>query len=355
MPCPSIDVGRDAKWAAAVIIAAVLVLSIVAVAFVLDQQDQEGTPDRDTVHGGPTASYTIYREGSETRSESNISDGVLFASDDSRDVIQRTIDMTSPGDSVLVRAGEYELKDAVAVPDGITMGGEGPATVFIGQGMEAFTITERTNVTMANFTLRGSGPIVVAGHDRPASNILIKDVTATVDTSHEGVFYVLSIDTVVSNVTFLRCTAIDCGTNGFINNGVGRGWIENISYIDCSAVRCGLEERYNDWIVGFDLAERVNIRNMTVQGCVANDNWQSGFHFEPPAELENVVMYDCVSNNNGRSEGSPDGNGYGWGYLIYDRPWHDVSLLNCTASGNYRGDTDLGPLTPEFRTLGARR
>jgi len=251
--------------------------------------------------------------------------------------------------TALVRGGEYILNTTVEVPSNVHLMGDGAATIFVGNAPVSFQIEERENVTLSNFTVHGSGPIVIAGTGGPVSDVLLKDITATIDSNHEGAFYVLAVDAVASNITFLRCTALNCGTNGFINNGnYAGGWIENISYIQCRAEGCGLVERYNDWVVGFDLAERVNIKNMMLQDCVASNNWQSGFHFEPGADLEKVVFRDCDASDNGQAKGAPDGNGYGWGYLIYDRPWHDVRLLNCTASGNWQGDTDLGSLSPEL-------
>jgi len=324
-------------------------LLLLLAAMVPMQNGPTSPPDIAPLAAKDDFDYEVFRDGEVVHARNRASGTVVFSSSDDGQVIQWTLNALPEGGLVLVREGEYRLAREVDVPSDVHLAGEGPATVFWGEGLFSFIVVERTNVTLSGFTLRGSGPLLVAGYDRPASNILVQDVVATLDSSHEGAFYTLAINTVVSNVSYVRCAALDCGTSGFINNGnYKNGWIEDISFIECRAVGCGVESRYNDWVVGFDLAERVNVRNMLVLNCEASDNWQSGFHFEPPAIVENAELRDCVAIDNGRAEGSPGGEGYGWGYLLYDRDWHDIRLINCHAEGNWRGDTDLGPLTSEL-------
>ncbi len=328
------------KGGAAVAIVAVLLLSVMVLFIYSDGQKSAPTLDERDF------SFIVYRDGSEIRCLNASSGEVSFSSPDGSDAIQYALASLPQGGKVLVRAGDYLLTHTVEMANDTELRGVGPDTVLMGQTSVSLLIEGRSNITVGWFTLRGSGNILVAGINAPVSDVHIEEITATIDSLPEGVFYLLSLSEVVSNISFVRCTALNCGTTGFMNNGnLDRGWVENISYQQCRAIGCGLKERYNDWVVGFDLAELVNVRGMSLQDCDSSNNWQSGFHFEMVSTVNNAVLRSCSSNDNGRAKGAPDGTGAGWGFTIYkDAPRHDIRLYSCSASNNWHGDTNLGTL-----------
>jgi hypothetical protein len=325
-------------------IALMLVIVLLApVLFVLMPRDKNGSAGIDEI--GP--SLTVLKEGEQTLCRNTTSDAIVCSSSDSSDVIQYALIAITDGGTVQVEKGEYAMAKPVDVPSDARLLGAGSETVFRSAATACFRISESSNVSLNNFTMVGSGGILVASYKAPSLDIAISNITATLDNRSEGAYYVLATDGKVSNVSFVRCSALNCGTNGFINNGrPGSGMVENVSYDHCAANGNGLMSRYNDWVVGFDLAERVDVNNISVRDCEATDNWQSGFHFEPIVSVTNATLVDCRADNNGRSMGAPEGQGYGWGYVINSQvPQHDIRLEGCTATGNYRGDTSLGPLS----------
>lgn len=292
-------------------------------------------------------SYVISKEGSMVEARNVASGELVFSSYDCREVIQYALDAPSQGGKVLVKAGMYSLSGEVTMNNDTWLIGEGSGTVFDGKGLTSILIDGRSNVTIGGFTLNGDGNILVTSSSSTPSGIIIRDVTATIGPGSEGAFYILASGYPVRNVSFVRCNAIDCCTTGFMNNAMDNGsWVENITYSHCKATGCGLKERYNDWVVGFDLAELVNVRNMTLQDCTSFNNWQSGFHFEKDIQIENAVLQNCISNDNGQAKGYPDGEGYGWGFKLYrDEPLHDIHLYDCSAIDNWHGETNIGPLS----------
>ncbi len=178
--------------------------------------------------------------------------------------------------------------------------------------------------------------------------------------------------TVVDDVEFYECHAVDCHTHGFnmnqdYNDGVCRA-TTNIRFLNCRAVRCGYgvagdpgitapvtstNQSRSEWITGFDLHEWQDLINCEVVNCVAEDNWESGFHLEPGARYDedtgrdigprtvsrNVVFRNCVSSNNGQRNTYKDHffmSGY---YLSRDTHLYDCQSLQ----------------QPELRVLRPRR
>lgn len=330
------------KGSLAIAFAVVIVLlALVIVALV--PRDNNGSAGIDEI--GP--SLTVFKEGERTLCRNTTSGAIVRSSSDSSDVIQYALIAITEGGTVQVEKGEYAMADPVDVPSDARLSGAGAETVFRSAATTCFRISESSNISLENFTIVGSGGILIASYKAPSRDIAISDITATIDARSEGAYYVLATGGKVSNISFVRCSALNCGTNGFINNGrPGAGMVENISYFQCLANGNGLMSRYNDWVVGFDLAERADVKDLLVRDCEASDNWQSGFHFEPTVSITNATLIGCRADNNGRSMGAPGGQGYGWGYKIDSQmPQHSIRLEGCTATGNYRGDTSLGPLS----------
>lgn len=293
--------------------------------------------------------YVIQKDGKGAKSVDASSGAMFFSSNDCSQVIQRSLDALAVGGTVLVDEGVYDLSREIDLKSDVRLVGKGPGTVFRCEAGAGLQVVEQSNVFMSNFSLEGKGNIQIVSATKPSDNITLSEITATVDYSVEGAFCLLAMgEAMVSNVHFYRCSAIDCETNGFINSGrmEDGNWISNITYVQCRSIDSGSKGRYNDWVVGFDLAERANVRNMMLIECEASRNWQSGFHFESAAKVENVTLERCVAMDNGQANGAPGGEGYGWGYLLSNDPTlHDITLIDCEAKGNWRGDTDLGPLS----------
>jgi hypothetical protein len=192
-------------------------------------------------------------------------------------------------------------------------------------------------VNVGGFAMRGNAFIMVT-----RSHVRVQDVRATcIDldgrwrkASGNGMFFVwvAAPVTVVDDVEFYECHAVDCHTHGFNMNQdytdlVARA-TTNIRFLNCRAVRCGYgvagdpgvpssvtsaNQSRSEWITGFDFHESQDLINCEVVNCVAEDNWESGFHLEPaarwddvygeigpPSVTSNVVFRNCVSTNNGQ-------------------------------------------------------
>lgn len=328
------------RWLVLIIVAMSLTASLGASLMLVKVEEGVSAPT------DGTAAYVISRAGSVISSRNESSGLVEFSSTDAGQAIQRTLNTLPRGATALVEAGEYVLARPIDLPNGTNLMGSGSDTLFRCMNSTGLLIADRSNISVSNLRLVGTGGLLIAGYEVPTHDIQIRDVSITIDSRSEGAFYTLVTDSTVFNVSFVRCIALKCGTNGFINNGKQNGgWVRNISYLECKAIDCGVDARFNDWVVGFDLAERVNIDGMRVIRCEASNNWQSGFHFERLVTVSNAVLQQCVANNNGQAKGAPDQEGYGWGYFLY-RDWqHDIYLQGCTGSNNWHGDTNLGPLS----------
>jgi hypothetical protein len=186
------------------------------------------------------------------------------------------------------------------------------------------------------------------------TNLLFQDLCAayTSDAQNSAFITINLANSVFNGINYLRCQALYPDTYGFIVNGVGNTQntlTENINFTGCTAIGCGVNGRTTgsgDWTVGYDLCEGTNVKNMTVTSCVAANNYQNGFHFEEADSELNCKLVNCAATNNGQADGAPSGEGYGYGYMIWPASaTKSISLSGCIASGNYRGDTNLGALT----------
>ena len=154
-----------------------------------------------------------------------------------------------------------------------------------------------------------------------------------------GAFFVFAKDSVIEDIEFRNCIAIDCGIHGFNVNGQGSPKeTRNLRFIDCIARRCGNEDSRAVWTTGFDFHETNDLYGLTVLRCRAEDNWESGFHFEPGGHVtpktvaEDIRMEDCVSIGNGHrnTKSYPYSDTFSSGYYVHN----NAVIVNCTSERN---------------------
>ncbi len=262
--------------------------------------------------------------------------------------------MSSLGGStgiVYLPTGTYVIANNVEVASNSELVGDGPnSTIITASSPYMIELQDDSNAAVIGMQLTSNVAIGAWAYaDTTQTNVRFEYITA-VDTSSSfnSAFITINLaGSVFNGVTYYHCIAMDADTYGFIVNGVGNTQntlTENIVFNYCQAIGCGVNGRDNDWVVGFDLCEGTNVQNMVVENCVASENYQNGFHFESMDSELNCKLVDCVAQNNGQADGAPSGTGYGYGYMIWSSGTQTITLSGCTASGNYRGDTNLGTM-----------
>jgi len=254
--------------------------------------------------------------------------------------IQRALDEAAAnGGTVTLLDGTFHCTDKLSPRAG---------TTFMGLGQDLTTIDVtgyykpiellQDGVTLRGFRVIDRGFILVR-----SSHVLVENVT--ISTMHSGkveangAFFVFAKDTVLQDIEFRNCTAIDCGIHGFNVNGDGSPKeTRDLRYIDCTAIRCGNADSNAIWATGFDFHETNDLYGITVLRCRAEDNWESGFHFEPGGHAtpktvaEDIRMEDCVSIGNGQrnTKGYPYTETFQSGYYVHN----NAILINCTSENN---------------------
>ena len=254
--------------------------------------------------------------------------------------IQRALDEAAgTGGTVVLLDGTFHSTDKLSPKAGTTLMGLGPGRTTIDvQGYYKPIELLQDQVTLRGFKITGRGFILVR-----ASHVLVRDITATTMQSGKveanGAFFVFAKDSVLQDIEFRNCTAIDCGIHGFNVNGDGSPKeTRDLRYIDCSAIRCGNAGSNAVWATGFDFHETNDLYGITVLRCRAEDNWESGFHFEPGGHAtpktvaEDIRMEDCVSIGNGQrnTKGYPYTDTFQSGYYVHN----NAVLVNCTSEKN---------------------
>lgn len=254
--------------------------------------------------------------------------------------IQRALDEAGgTGGTVVLLDGTFRCTDKLSPRTGTTLMGLGPnRTTLDVQGYYKPVELLQDSVTLRGFKVIGRGFVLVR-----ASHVLVEDVTITTMQSGKveanGAFFVFAKDSVVQDVEFRNCTAIDCGIHGFNVNGDGTPKeTRDLRYIDCAAIRCGNADSRAIWATGFDFHETNDLYGLTVLRCRAEDNWESGFHFEPgghvtpKTEAADIRMEDCVSIGNGQrnTKGYPYTDTFQSGYYVHN----NAVLVNCTSENN---------------------
>lgn len=178
----------------------------------------------------------------------------------------------------------------------------------------------------------------------------IKDVLFNVSNKAPwGLGTWVSGKSVIQDVSIENCKAIDCGCIGFgffgdkanipepSDTGCRKtgGWIKNATFINCEATRCGIASpRYNDYVVGYDLAEGVNVENIVLDNCKADNNWMNGYHLEQWPYTKQVKFVNSQANYNGTVR--PGG---GWGWMCRNETGVHETLFegNTVGVGNQSG------------------
>jgi len=268
--------------------------------------------------------------------------------------IQRALDaLSQTGGTVTLTGGTFHISDYLFVPGNVVFEGQGSDVTRL-EWSSGFMRCDEDHIELRDFTTTGTGAIWLRG----ISHVKVHNVVATVDASLYGAAFTLWVrDSIMEDIEFLNCKAIDCGRHGWMNDGMGSPkLIRNIRYIDCEAINCGRYSRFDHWTTGFDIAENSDIEDCEIIRCYAEGNWESGFHFEGAPSKKRVVLRDCVSKNNGQK---PDdyyndntathGCLFGAGFWLHG----DVTLINCTAGSNWRygyavwsPSTDIDPVDP---------
>gem|GEM_PF-609995 len=257
----------------------------------------------------------------------------LLSSYDSQAAIQKAIDLTPYGGLVKLSAGEYVLDSPIFAKSGVTISGVGDKTIL----KNGQIYVQASKVVIMSLRMVGTCQLVITPSDRSISDIVVRDVSATLG-KVESAFSVITNKYTVSDVTFLRDVVTNSASAGFLLSGSAP--ISDVSFESCKVIGSGKNARFNDWVTGFVLAQNAEIRNMLVYNCEASENWESGFFLKPSVAKSNVVLKDCVANNNGQKTNFKEG----YGYLLDE----SVSVINCIGTGNKGGLTNLASLpTPE--------
>ena len=156
-------------------------------------------------------------------------------------------------------------------------------------------------VTVGDFKLLGTGAVFI----KNAKHITAERIYAyDISNVQWGAFQVRADSYVTEDIKLIDCTADYIARHGFVNDGTNGGLIKDMQFIRCKALSCGLHNRitaeWGTWVTGFDITETVDIENVLLDSCVADNNWESGFHIEYFPKKTNVTFINCLSTNNGR-------------------------------------------------------
>ena len=342
-PSPQPREARGGRWTLGAIAVAVAVVLVAALAIgaMLARGPADGGDT--TVVPTPTPAWP---QGAILVAAANSADpgarGAAHRCDGTDDQveIQRALDEAGVnGGTVVLLDGTFRCTDKLNPRTGTTLMGLGPGqTTLDVQGYYKPIELLQDSVVLQGFKITGRGFVLVR-----ASHVLVENVEITTmqkgKVEANGAFFVFAKDSVIQDVEFRNCTAIDCGIHGFNVNGDGSPKeTRDLRYIDCAAIRCGNADSRAIWATGFDFHETNDLYGITVIRCRAEDNWESGFHFEPGGHVtpktvaEKIRMEDCVSIGNGQrnTKGYPYTDTFQSGYYVHN----DAVLVNCTSEKN---------------------
>lgn len=305
-------------------------------------EGQETTPTRSTPPT-PTPAYPagaiLVSAADSTNPGRQEAQFVCDGTDDQLEIQQALAAAGSGKGTVVLLDGTFHCTDRILPTAGATLQGLGAGrTTLDVQGYYKPIEVLKDGVTLRDFRVTGRGFILVR-----ASHILVERVTITTMQSGRveanGAFFVFAKDSVIEDIEFRNCIAVDCGIHGFNVNGQGSPKeTRNLRYIDCTALRCGNENSRAVWTTGFDFHETNDLYGLTVLRCRAEDNWESGFHFEPGGHVtpktiaEDIWMEDCISIGNGHrnTKPYPYSDTFSSGYYVHN----NAVIINCTSEKN---------------------
>lgn len=278
-----------------------------------------------------SSDLTVEKKGAKTLVK-NEKGKTIISSTNSATAIQGAIDRAKAGGTVTLKSGTYHLSKEISMRAGVTLQGNGDRTVLVNNGIR---LPDVSDVTLRGFALQGTADIYVTAYKTDVRNIVMQDISAR---GVKGVNAVFTLDAqrhIISDVSMLRLSAVDCGAYGFsiIGSGTGTCEIRDVTIDGCKATRCGAESRPNDWVVGFALAVNIDVANMHVKNSVSSYNWEDGFYLRQDVAKNNVVFENCVADYNGVKPAFKEG----YGYFIDS----SVVLIDCKGAGNKGGMSNV--------------
>jgi len=293
---------------------------------------------------------------------------VVHTADDFTAALQWAV--SQPGTGVRIPAGVYEVEDTVRPLSDVALVGDGDGeggTVldFVANDPSHARISLESgvnNVTLADLRVTGNANIAMTALGASCGGHVLQNVTAYRTSAKQLAAFSMHVVSKgeLRDIQFIGCKAVETDHIGFFVEGDGyyapggvvntptySGWVRDLYFEECVADHCGYYDRYNSWVVGFDLAESANVENVKCVRCVATYCWESGFHFEPSPSVRNALLIDCVASNNGQKpddhENDDGSQGLWFGMGYYWNPYKTkVYLINCSGTENALG---LSPLS----------
>jgi len=243
--------------------------------------------------------------------------------------------LPASGGEVVLAEGKFSLGSSVTLKSNTVLRGAGEEKTILTFSSGRVDISGVQYVTVGDFKLLGTGAVFI----KNAKHITAERIYAyDISNVQWGAFQVRADSYVTEDIKLIDCTADYIARHGFVNDGTNGGLIKDMQFIRCKALSCGLHNRitaeWGTWVTGFDITETVDIENVLLDSCVADNNWESGFHIEYFPKKTNVTFINCLSTNNGRvKQYSNDEKIWMAGYTVSG----DVTLINCTAENNMKG------------------
>lgn len=248
--------------------------------------------------------------------------------DDQQQIESAIKSLPKSGGTVMLAAGTYQCSAGLHLNQRVRLMGMGEEQTHLHFSAPAdLEIRELDEVRDLKIT--GSASLLII-----ESHVKIQNVTMTVDQTKTAAFYIYANNQSIEDFFFQNCSALNCGTHGFMTNGDGdQSKVSFVRYLNCRSLNAGLTAaRHDPWVTGFDLTDSVDLTHCLVQNCTAEGSWESGFHMEKSPRKVDVVLENCTSLRNGqkRSMTQPV---YGAGFLLSG----DAKAFDCISDDNSNG------------------
>ena len=247
--------------------------------------------------------YTIYKDGSTYRAETNDAGGTDYDDPDAATVIQNALSALTTG-KILIKNGTYDLRSTIVVGSNKTVMGEGKSTILqVGAAYAAansYVFSATSNNVFANFVIDGNSksyslPACAIGFIPAASvdnnlipNVEIKNIKQGIMLSGNGGNNNQILNNHIHN---LYCNAANPGggiatdaTNGDYNNTTIRGnHLHDLGYLTAAgiAVLGTTDGTYKQY--------KVVITNNIIEEITNGDAIQLYFHNYDSIVSENTI------------------------------------------------------------------
>ena len=234
------------------------------------------------------------------------------------------------GGTVVLSEGRFTCSGDIEIPGNVHLTGAGQVSTELRFEARGRVNLEERGSSLEGCTVTGSGMVLVT-----SSEISVRNVSATSDAREWATFGVEAPKQgTISGISFVDCAAVNSETSGFmISSQDGSGTVRDGEFVRCQALNCGRERRFNEYVVGFSLAEKAHITNITVLQCRAEGSWESGFHVEGEPVKDRVHLIDCISIRNGQKGGTGVKPDFGAGFLVST----GMKLVGCRSIANEIG------------------